>query len=289
MSGQLLDGRKVADEILEKLRLRILGMPRSPHLALLRVGENPASVLYVRRKSVAAEKISIASTVRVYGESEPLEEVLRQINEWNNDDSIDGILVQAPLPTAEYQQSVFHAIDPRKDVDGFHPLNVGKLVCEDPTAFIPCTPKGIIALLNAYDIPLSGKHMVVIGRSLIVGKPLALLLQGRVINATVTICHSRTENLGNIVRSADVIISAVGQANLVRKSMVTPGTVVVDVGQNRVVDEHAPNGFRLCGDVDFFNVAPIASHITPIPGGVGPMTIAMLLENVCDAYCIRHS
>ncbi|MDR1438260.1 MAG: bifunctional 5,10-methylenetetrahydrofolate dehydrogenase/5,10-methenyltetrahydrofolate cyclohydrolase [Puniceicoccales bacterium] len=283
---ELLDGRRVADEYLEKVHRRIRGEGHSPHLALLRVGENPASVFYVKRKSIAAERIGIASTVRIFPENSPLNDVLEQVQSWNGDPSIDGILVQAPLPNGEYQRAIFRAIDPSKDVDGFHPLNMGKLVCEDPTAFAPCTPKGVMALLEAYGIPLRGRHVVVIGRSLIVGKPLAILLQSRAISATVTLCHSQTDGLEGILRSADVIVTAVGQANLVTAPMVSRGTVVVDVGQNHVAT--GTGELRLCGDVDFESVAPKCSYITPVPGGVGPMTIAMLLGNVTEAYFRRQ-
>jgi methylenetetrahydrofolate dehydrogenase (NADP+)/methenyltetrahydrofolate cyclohydrolase len=281
---QLLEGNIVADHLLLQLHQRIKEAQRPPHLALLRVGDDPASVLYVKRKSLIAQKVGIATTIKLFPCDTDRQVVLQQINNWNVNPHIDGILVQAPLPSMDYQSAMFQALDAKKDVDGFHPINVGKLVCEDSSGFVPCTPKGVIKLLGAYDIPLDGRHVVVIGRSLIVGKPLATLLLSRKINATVTVCHSKSKNLASITRSAHVVISAVGQTNLITADMISPGTVVVDVGQNRIPSTDNPGKFCLCGDVDFHGVAPLCSYITPVPGGVGPMTIAMLMENVVEAY-----
>ncbi|MDR2677382.1 MAG: bifunctional 5,10-methylenetetrahydrofolate dehydrogenase/5,10-methenyltetrahydrofolate cyclohydrolase [Puniceicoccales bacterium] len=285
VSPQILDGQRIAGESLTKLQSSVEAfterMGRKPKFALLRVGENPASVFYMRRKCAMAEKMGIESIVAVFPVGTPQEFVEEEISNWNGDPSIDGILVQAPLPSAEYQRFIFNAIHPGKDVDGFHPVNMGKLACEDPSGFVPCTPKGILRLLRAYDIPLEGHHVVIIGRSLIVGRPLGLLLQSRAVNATVTVCHSQSRNLAEITRTADVLIVAAGQAKLVTVDMVKERTVVVDVGQNR-----DKNG-SLCGDVDFPAVAPRCAYITPVPGGVGPMTIAMLMENVIQACAVK--
>jgi methylenetetrahydrofolate dehydrogenase (NADP+)/methenyltetrahydrofolate cyclohydrolase len=282
---QILDGQRIADELLEKLRVAVAAfteqLGRRPKLALLRIGENPASVFYMRRKCAAAERIGIESTLAIFPATAPMGSVEEKISQWNGNPSVDGILVQAPLPSGEYQRSIFNAIDPKKDVDGFHPINAGKLACEDPSGFIPCTPKGILWLLRAYDIPLAGRHVVIIGRSLIVGRPLGLLLQSRTVNATVTICHSQSRNLPRITHTADVLIAATGHVNLVTADMVSEGTVIIDVGQNR--DKTG----LLCGDVDFPSVAPRCSHITPVPGGVGPMTVAMLMENVIQACAMK--
>jgi methylenetetrahydrofolate dehydrogenase (NADP+)/methenyltetrahydrofolate cyclohydrolase len=278
---QILDGQRVGEEVLAGLRgtVEVVAkrMGRRPKLALLRVGENPASVFYMRRKCAVAERMGIESIVVVFPESTPLAPVAEKIFQWNGDSSVDGILVQAPLPSPEYQRAIFNAIDPQKDVDGFHPVNVGKLACEDPSGFVPCTPKGVLRLLRAYDVHLEGRHVVIIGRSLIVGRPLGLLLQSRMVNATVTVCHSQSRDLAHITRRADVLIAAAGHANLITADMVREGAVVVDVGQNR-----GENG-ALCGDVDFPAVALRCAHITPVPGGVGPMTIAMLMENIIQA------
>ncbi|MDR2340821.1 MAG: bifunctional 5,10-methylenetetrahydrofolate dehydrogenase/5,10-methenyltetrahydrofolate cyclohydrolase [Puniceicoccales bacterium] len=278
---QILDGQRIGEEMLVALRDKaesfLVRTGRKPKLALLRIGENPASALYMRRKCAVAEKIGIECTASVFPIGTPLESVEEKISQWNNSPSVDAIMVQAPLPSAEYQRSVFNAIDPKKDVDGFHPVNVGKLACEDSSGFVPCTPKGILRLLHAHDIPLAGRHVVIIGRSSIVGRPLGLLLQSRTVNATVTICHSRSQNLASITRAADILVVAAGRAKLVTADMVKNGIVVVDVGQNR--DESG----LLCGDVDFRSVAPRCMYITPVPGGVGPMTVAMLMENVIQA------
>ncbi|MDR0727351.1 MAG: bifunctional 5,10-methylenetetrahydrofolate dehydrogenase/5,10-methenyltetrahydrofolate cyclohydrolase [Puniceicoccales bacterium] len=284
-SPQILDGQRVSEELLGELRNAAGAFAkrtnRRPKLALLRVGENHASVFYMRRKCAAAEKIGIEVIVEVFPDGTPRGPVEEKISRWNGDPSIDGILVQAPLPSAEYQRFIFNAIAPEKDVDGFHPMNVGKLACEDPTGFVPCTPKGILRLLRAYDVQLEGRHVVIVGRSLIVGRPLGLLLQSRAVNATVTVCHSQSRDLACIARTADVLVVAVGHAKLVAADMVREGAIVVDVGQNR--DE---NGL-LCGDVDFLSVAPKCSYITPVPGGVGPMTVAMLMENVIQACVMK--
>lgn len=283
---QLLDGKTLADEILEGLAKRLSNhrASRAPRLAFLRVGEDPASVVYVNRKSRIARSIGIDAFTCVLPPSTDKARVLSLLDEWNREEEIDGILVQAPLPTPEFQQDVFLAIAPEKDVDGFHPTNFGKLAQEIRGGFIPCTPKGILRLLRAYDIPLSGKRVAVLGRSLIVGRPLTLLLQSRSVNATVTLCHSKTQSLAEITRHADVVVLAVGKPNTLRAEMIGDGAVVIDVGMNRVEDALEPRGYRLCGDACYNEIAAKCSYITPVPGGVGPMTIAMLMENVIEAF-----
>ncbi|MDR3316648.1 MAG: bifunctional 5,10-methylenetetrahydrofolate dehydrogenase/5,10-methenyltetrahydrofolate cyclohydrolase [Puniceicoccales bacterium] len=283
MVAELLDGKRVAAEILEGLRRRIACLPHPPCIAFLRIGENAASRFYVGRKVAVAKDLGIRSIVEVFPEQVAEKTILEQLSRWNSDGEIDGILVQAPLPSREFQRSAFAAVDPAKDVDGFHPYNFGLLAQERPGGFIPCTPKGILRLLEAYAIPTDGRHAVIVGRSLIVGRPLSLLLQSHGANATVTVCHSRSQQLRSIVRSADILISAAGQPNLILEDMVAEGTTVVDVGQNSVPDETFPGGHRLCGDVDFPALRHRCSHLTPVPGGVGPMTVAMLMENAVEA------
>ncbi|MDR1456981.1 MAG: bifunctional 5,10-methylenetetrahydrofolate dehydrogenase/5,10-methenyltetrahydrofolate cyclohydrolase [Puniceicoccales bacterium] len=285
ISPRILNGQRISEELLEEMRGAIGAFTaragRRPKLALLRVGENLASIFYMRRKCAVAERIGIETTVTVFPVDAPQEAVEKKISQWNGDPFIDGILVQAPLPSMEYQRFIFNAINPQKDVDGFHPINAGKLACDDPSGFIPCTPKGIVLLLRAYGIQLAGRHVVIIGRSIIVGKPLGLLLQGHDVNATVTVCHSQSHDLPCLTRAADILIVAAGRANLVKADMVTEGVIVVDVGQNRDI-----NG-SLCGDVDFPAVAPRCTYITPVPGGVGPMTVAMLMKNVLQACTMK--
>jgi methylenetetrahydrofolate dehydrogenase (NADP+)/methenyltetrahydrofolate cyclohydrolase len=276
----LLDGKAVAAALLEKVRFAVSRGPRQPRLAILRVGEDRASRRYVERKCAAADRVGIRTVVCVLPQSTDRQSIMAQLERWNGDGDVDGILVQAPLPNKSLQETVFAAIDPKKDVDGFHPQNFGLLAQERPGGFIPCTAKGIVELLRAYAVPIEGRHAVVIGRSLIVGRPLALLLQSRDANGTVTVCHSRSTGLRELARSADILIAAAGSAQLVREDWVRDGAAVVDVGQNFFPDATLPSGYRLCGDVDFAAVAPHCSFITPVPGGVGPMTIAALMENV---------
>jgi methylenetetrahydrofolate dehydrogenase (NADP+)/methenyltetrahydrofolate cyclohydrolase len=288
MEPVLLDGRSVAADVLAKLRIRLARTGRSPRLALLRVGEDPASQIYVKRKCAVAAELGIQTLLQIFPETASAGEVLDRLAVWNGDDSIDAILVQAPLPTRNFQERVFAGIDPTKDVDGFHPHNFGLLAQGRPGGFVPCTAKGIVHLLRAWEVPLAGRHVVILGRSLIVGLPLALLLQSRSVDATVTLCHSRSANVRDLTRSAEILISATGRAHSIGPEDIREGSVVVDVGQDRLPDSGAPGGLRLCGDVDFASVRGRCSHITPVPGGVGPMTIAMLMENVVEAYENRH-
>jgi methylenetetrahydrofolate dehydrogenase (NADP+) / methenyltetrahydrofolate cyclohydrolase len=257
----------------------------TPCLAVVLVGADPASEVYVRMKGKAADRAGFASRQITLPDSTPEDELLGVIDGLNADPDVHGILVQLPLPKHIDSAKVLMAIDPAKDVDGFHPVNVGRLSVGDETVLAPCTPAGVIEMLLRSGYDTSGKHVVVVGRSNIVGKPVALLLlrTGRGGNATVTIAHSRTPDLGAITRQADILIAAVGRAGLIRKDMVKPGAVVIDVGVNRVDDESSPKGYRLVGDVAFEEVSEVAEAITPVPGGVGPMTITMLLRNTLEA------
>jgi methylenetetrahydrofolate dehydrogenase (NADP+) / methenyltetrahydrofolate cyclohydrolase len=259
-----------------------------PCLSVVLVGSDPASEVYVRMKGKAADKAGFASRQLILPESTPEDELLGVIDGLNADPDVHGILVQLPLPMHIDSSKVLMAIDPAKDVDGFHPINAGRLSVGDDAVLAPCTPAGIIEMLLRSGYDPSGRHVVVVGRSNIVGKPVALLLlrTGRGGNATVTIAHSRTPDLGAITRQADILIAAVGRANLITADMVRPGAVVIDVGVNRVDDASAPKGYRLVGDVAFDEVAEVAEAITPVPGGVGPMTITMLLRNTLEAA--RH-
>ena len=257
----------------------------APGLAVVLVGADPASEVYVRMKGKAADRAGFVSKQITLPAETPEDEVLGVVDGLNADPSVHGILVQLPLPAHIDASRVLLAIDPAKDVDGFHPINAGRLAVGDETVLAPCTPAGIIEMLLRSGYDPSGRHVVVVGRSNIVGKPVALLLlrTGRGGNATVTIAHSRTKDLGAITRQADILIAAVGRANLITKDMVRPGAIVIDVGVNRVDDASAEKGYRLVGDVAFDEVAEIAEAITPVPGGVGPMTITMLLRNTVDA------
>ncbi|MDR2668123.1 MAG: bifunctional 5,10-methylenetetrahydrofolate dehydrogenase/5,10-methenyltetrahydrofolate cyclohydrolase [Puniceicoccales bacterium] len=283
MTATLLDGRSAAEEILGAIVGEVSRLDRPPHLAILRVGENEASRCYVERKCATAKRIGIRTTSRVLTASANLEEIIGQIDRWNGDSGIHGILVQMPLPDSAMHGAVFDAIDPKKDVDGFNPHNFGLLAQGRGGGFVPCTPNGIVHLLRRYGIATSGRHVVVIGRSTIVGRPLSLLLQSRGMDATVTQCHSKSENLREIAKSGHILISAAGSPGLVGGDWIGDGAVVVDVGQNFIADPSAPSGKRLVGDVDFAAALDRCSYVTPVPGGVGPLTVAMLMKNVLMA------
>lgn len=277
----LLDGKKLSLEILHSIQKEIeVSGSRKPALALIVVGSHPASLSYIRGKKKACEQIGMRSLVLEKSETISERELLEEIEKLNLDPHIDGILVQLPLPGHINPAIVTEAIDPDKDVDGFHPLNMGKLLLGQEGGFIPCTPKGVFTLLQRFRVPVEGKHVVIVGRSNIVGKPLgALLMQKKEgCNATVTIAHSRSEHLKEITRSADVLIAAIGAPLFLKKEMIKEGAAVIDVGINRNAEG------KLVGDVDFEDVAKIAKWITPVPGGVGPMTIAMLIENTFEGY-----
>jgi methylenetetrahydrofolate dehydrogenase (NADP+)/methenyltetrahydrofolate cyclohydrolase len=284
----LIDGRKIAGQIQEELGRRIAALKArgvQPGLAFVRVGEDPASKVYVGRKEKTCGELGIFSETRVLPEATSEAELLKLIGQLNSDARLHGILVQAPLPSHVSQAAVYASVLPEKDVDGFHPVNVGKLMLGDPSGFLPCTPAGIRELLARSGVKTSGAEVVVLGRGNIVGKPMAAMLcqKEKHGNATVTICHSATRDIGSHCRRADILIAAMGVAEFVKADMVKPGAVVVDVGVNRVSDPAAKSGSRLVGDVDFAAVQSIAGQITPNPGGVGPMTIAMLMQNTVKA------
>jgi methylenetetrahydrofolate dehydrogenase (NADP+) / methenyltetrahydrofolate cyclohydrolase len=289
MTASLIEGKPIADEIRKDLRVRIALLKERgvvPGLAVVLVGDDAASQTYVRMKGRASEEMGMRSQTILRTEDFTEEALLRLIDELNADPQVHGILVQLPLPPHIDEWKVLLRIDPNKDVDAFHPFNVGKILIGDHTGFMPATPYGIQEMLIRSGHAPSGKHVVILGRSNIVGKPLAAILMQKDdrANATVTVCHSRTENLAEITRTADILISAMGTgAAFVTADMVKPGVVVIDVGSNRVPDESASRGYRLVGDVDFNSVRTKAAAITPVPGGVGPMTIVMLLRNTVKA------
>lgn len=276
----ILDGKKLALEIREDLRLEVEKFKseglRLPGLAVVLVGSDPASQVYVRNKTRACEKAGMVHRQIDLPESVSQSELISVVEELNQDQSIDGILVQLPLPKGLDEQEVIKTISPEKDVDGFHPENIGRLVLGQE-AFVPCTPYGIIKMIETLKIDTSGKEMVIVGRSNIVGKPMALLALQRGIDATVTVCHSKTLDLPGVVKRADIIVAAIGRAKFITAEMVKPGAIVIDVGINRLDDG------KLCGDVDYDAIEPICSAITPVPGGVGPMTIAMLISNTVES------
>lgn len=280
----LLDGKKTSQELKEEIAaavdvLRQQGK-KVPHLAAVIVGNDGASLTYVSSKVKACEQVGFQSTLVKLPEDTSEEALLEKVKELNANVDIDGYIVQLPLPKHIDEEKILLAVDPKKDVDGFHPANFGRMALE-LESFIPATPYGIMQLLERYEIDTQGKHAIVIGRSHIVGRPISILLsqKGKYANATVTLAHSRTTDLKNLVLQADIVVSALGIPNFVTADMIKPGAVVVDVGITRVSDANAPKGYRIVGDVDFDQVAPKASFITPVPGGVGPMTIAMLLKN----------
>ena len=288
MSARILDGEAFASRLhrensvrVEKLKSRGI----TPGLVFIRVGEDPASRAYVSRKEKRAQEIGISSRTLVLPESTPLATLLKEIDALNADPGVHGILIQSPLPPSLPSDLVYSHVAPGKDVDGFHPMNFGKLLLGDPGGFVPCTPAGILEILRLGEIPTSGKHAVVVGRGQIVGRPLALLLARKAPGAdcTVTLAHSRTRDLPQITRQADILVGAMGRPLFLTKEHVKPGATVIDVGVNRLTDPTSPRGYRLVGDVDFESVKTIAGAITPNPGGVGPMTIALLLSNTVRA------
>jgi len=286
--GNLIDGRSIARQLQGELVERVTALKASgvqPGLAFVRVGEDPASKVYVGRKEKTCAELGIYSETHVLAEATLEAELLGLLRRLNGDPRVHGILVQAPLPAQLRATVVYASVLPEKDVDGFHPVNVGKLMLGDPTGFLPCTPAGIQELLARSEVRISGAEVVVLGRGNIVGKPMAAMLcqKEKHANATVTICHSATRDVRAHCRRADILIAAMGVAEFVKADMVKPGAVVVDVGVNRVSDPAAKGGSRLVGDVDFAGVQPVAGKITPNPGGVGPMTIAMLIQNTVRA------
>jgi len=280
----VVDGRAIAAQIQQELAARVAGLNQRgvvPGLAFVRVGEDAASKVYVGRKEKACDELGIISETHVLSQQTTEAELLALIGSLNAAKHLHGILVQAPLPKQIRESVVFSTVLPTKDVDGFHPVNVGKLMLGDDTGFKPCTPAGVMELLARSGVPTDGAEVVILGRGNIVGKPMAAMLcqKGRAANATVTICHSATRDIQAHCRRADIIIAAMGVAEFLKADMVKPGVVVMDVGVNRVPDATSKTGTKLVGDVDYKNLLPIAGKITPNPGGVGPMTIAMLLQN----------
>ena len=284
----LIDGRAVAEKVYVGLRTEIAELKSkgvTPGLAVVLVGDDPASRAYVRSKDKMSRELGLHSVKLELPESTGQNELLTRVEELNRDPAIHGILVQSPPPKQIDEAAVVRALDPAKDVDGFHPMNVAKLAMGDPTGFVPCTPLGVQRLLIESNVEIAGSHVVVLGRSMIVGKPVALLLMQKAKggDATVTVVHSRSKNLPEITRSADILIAAIGRAHFVKADHVREGAVVIDVGINRVDDKNDKRGYRLVGDVAFDEVAPKAKAVTPVPGGVGPMTIAMLMSNTVKA------
>ena len=272
---EILDGKTLSKKILDNLSEEIAKLDKKPHLTVILVGEDQASELYVSLKKKAAERIGIKSTVLKYPQSIDEKTILDKLQELNNDNEVNAILVQLPLPKQINQQKIIQAISPKKDVDGFTPENIGRIsIGVEPYAY-PCTPKGILALLNEYNIDLDGKHVVIVGRSNIVGKPLAQMILNK--NDTVTICHSHTQNLADITKTADILVSAVGKNKIIKNEMIKYKSIIVDVGTSKLDGKSV-------GDVDFENVFESASYITPVPGGVGPMTIASLMVNVLNLF-----
>ncbi|MFZ4589468.1 MAG: bifunctional 5,10-methylenetetrahydrofolate dehydrogenase/5,10-methenyltetrahydrofolate cyclohydrolase [Ignavibacteria bacterium] len=285
-SGKIIDGKvissKIKDEVREETKKLLFERNIIPGLAFIIVGENAASKVYVKSKGKACEEIGFNSVTKALPESTTESELLRIIHDFNTDKSIHGILVQLPLPGHINEQNIIEAIDYKKDVDGFHPQNVGRLSIGQ-SCFIPCTPYGIVELIKRSGVETNGKNVVVIGRSNIVGKPMASLFLRKDLNSTVTICHSATKDIKSFTLDADILIAAIGKPEFVKGDMVKEGSVLIDVGINRVDDNSIPKGYRLTGDVDYNSCFDKVSKITPVPGGVGPMTIAMLMKNTLDS------
>lgn len=285
MSAIIIDGKQIASDVRQEVSQKVQQLKEKniePCLAVILVGQNPASVSYVTGKRKALAEVGMKDNSIELPETTSEEELLELIEKLNNDDSVHGILVQLPLPKHINEDKVIMKISPKKDVDGFHPENVGNMMI-GRKGYLPCTPHGIIVLLQKMGIQTSGKHAVVIGRSNIVGKPVSILLARKDINCTVTMCHTGTKNMAEITKQADIIVVASGHPHTLTKDMVKDGVVIIDVGVNRIPDNTKKSGFRLIGDCDFEDLKEIASYITPVPGGVGPMTIAMLMNNTLEA------
>ena len=281
MSAKIIDGFAIANEVRSDIAKEVLSLKEkgiTPTLAVILVGENPASVSYVTGKTKALHEAGMKDDTHKLPESTTEEELLKLIKKLNEEPSINGILVQLPLPKQINADKVIATIDPKKDVDGFHPENIGRMFLGEET-FIPCTPYGVVHLLQHEGIKTKGANVVIVGRSNIVGKPLSLLMLSKDVNATVTVCHSGTKNLEEVTKTADILVAAIGSPAFIKKEGIKEGAVVIDVGVNRVDDVSKKSGFRLVGDVDFEGASEVASYITPVPKGVGPMTIAMLIKN----------
>ena len=288
LTDNLIDGRAIAQEVHAETESRVASLKLAgvePSLMFIRVGEDPASKVYVGMKERTAARLGIRSDTAVLPENTPETGLLELLRKLNADSSVHGVLVQSPLPVHINETNVFSAVSPAKDVDGFHPINVGKLMLGEGGGFVPCTPGGVHELLIRSDVTIEGAEVVILGRGNIVGKPMAAILcqKAKHANATVTLCHSRSRDVAKYCRRADIIVAAMGVAGFVKANMVKPGATVIDVGVNRVDDPAAEKGYRLVGDVDFAAVQPVAGKITPNPGGVGPMTIALLMRNTVRA------
>ena len=290
---EIIDGKKISAQVKQELADEIAAFvaegKKIPHLVAVLVGNDGASETYVASKVKACQAVGMKSSELRYGDDITEEQLLTVIDKLNDDPDVDGFIVQLPLPKHISEEKVLNRINPDKDVDGFHPCNVGRMVLGLPT-YLPATPAGIVELLTRYNIPTEGKHCVVVGRRNIVGTPMAVLMSRKAKNAkcTVTLCHSRTTNLKDITRQADILIVAIGVPHFLKEDMVKEGAVVVDVGIHRIPSETAKNGWKLVGDVDYDHVAPKCSYITPVPGGVGPMTIVTLLQNTLKACKAKH-
>ncbi len=285
-----IDGKKVAAEVISECATELAELQArgiKPGLAVVLIGDDPASQVYVSSKVRKCAELGMHSEKIVLSKEATQEEVLKVVERLNHDDLIHGILVQSPPPPQIDEDAIIRAIDPSKDVDGFHPENVAKLALEDPTGFVACTPAGCMRLIEAAGVEANGAEVVVVGRSMIVGKPMALLLMARGADATVTVAHSRTKNLAEVCRRADILVAAVGRPEMITAEFVKDGATVIDVGINRVEDSSKAKGYRLCGDVAFDEVAAKCGQITPVPGGVGPMTIAMLIKNTIKAARLK--
>ena len=286
----LIDGKKtsaeIKAEIAEQVKQMLAEGKKAPHLVAVLVGHDGGSETYVAHKIKSCEEVGFKSTLIRFDDNVTEQEILNTVDKLNNDPDVDGFIVQLPLPKHINEQKIIEAVSPNKDVDGFHPVNLGRLVAGLDT-FVSATPSGIVDLLKRYKIETAGKHCVIIGRSNIVGRPLSILMSQKGIDATVTVCHSRTENLKEIVRTADIIVAAIGKPGFVTADMVKEGAAIIDVGTTRVASTENKSGWKLKGDVDFDNVAPKCSFITPVPGGVGPMTICSLLKNTLKAGKMR--
>ncbi|HRU66757.1 MAG TPA: bifunctional methylenetetrahydrofolate dehydrogenase/methenyltetrahydrofolate cyclohydrolase FolD [Spirochaetota bacterium] len=292
--AEIIDGKKISAEIREELKAKVAEMQSKygnvPGLAVVLVGDDPASAVYVRMKGKGCEEIGIRSFQYILPETTTEDELIALIDELNKDNKVSGILVQLPLPKHISEKAIINAIDPIKDVDGFHPINVGKVVADEDDCFYPCTPLGCQILINRYVKNLKGKHLVVVGRSSIVGKPVANMMMQKNdrANCIVTVCHTAAPDISLYTRQADILVVAAGRANTITGDMVKDGVVVIDVGVNRIADPSDPSKTIIVGDVDFKSVEPKAAAITPVPGGVGPMTIAMLLSNTVRAFELQR-
>jgi methylenetetrahydrofolate dehydrogenase (NADP+)/methenyltetrahydrofolate cyclohydrolase len=282
--SKIIDGKKISDDILREIKEELSASDLNPGLALILAGNNSASEMYVKMKAKRCQELGYKSIVDIADINVTEDEILRKVKQYNADKSIHGILVQLPLPSQINETKVIEAISTDKDVDGFHPVSMGKLVIGEK-GFVPCTPAGIIELIKRYKIETKGKNIVVLGRSNIVGKPIAnlLLQKGEFADGTVTVCHSRTRDMKTFTQNADIIIAAIGKPNFVKGEMIKEGVVLIDVGINRIHDAQTPKGYKVVGDIDYDSCFEKCSMITPVPGGVGPMTVAMLMKNTLDS------